>query len=88
MSSPASPGGKTKTDPALPDQWMDVTSALQYLVTDGKLVLHPGVAKSGLMGFADPAPAAELKRLYVAYWHQGKVGKTSARRQVGCPNPS
>jgi hypothetical protein len=39
-----------------PPPWLDVTLALQYLVADGALLLHGGLPKSGLMGFADPAP--------------------------------
>ena len=52
-----------------------MTPVLQYLVTEGRLVLHR-VAKSGLMGFADPAPRATAKQLYVAYWHRGVVYET------------
>uniref|UniRef100_A0A7S0UUC3 J domain-containing protein n=1 Tax=Polytomella parva TaxID=51329 RepID=A0A7S0UUC3_9CHLO len=47
--------------------WMDVTSSLQYLVAGGKLVLHPGVSKSGLMGFCDPAPGMAGKELWIAF---------------------
>ncbi|MEW5320293.1 MAG: hypothetical protein WDW38_011375 [Sanguina aurantia] len=85
--TPTSGAQQLHKGPSLPDQWMDVTAALQYLVTDGRLVLHPGVAKSGLMGFADPAPAAELKRLYVAYWHQGKVWEVEVDDEGGLQLP-
>lgn len=53
-------------------QWMRVTRVLQYMVQDGSLVLHPGVPKSGLMGFGDPCPgaASASRQLYVAYMHR------------------
>ena len=42
-----------------PPPWIRVTEALQYLVVDSRLVLHPGVSKAGLMAFTDPAPGTE-----------------------------
>jgi hypothetical protein len=56
----------------LPPQWLDVTEALQYLVSGGKLELHGGVSKLGLMGFADVAPGTD-KELYVAYCHNRQL---------------
>lgn len=49
-----------------PPRWMDVTSALQYLVAEGTLKLYPGVSKKGLMGFADPQPQGD-KHLCIAF---------------------
>mmetsp|Transcript_24415 Transcript_24415/g.62061 ORF Transcript_24415/g.62061 Transcript_24415/m.62061 type:complete len:715 (-) Transcript_24415:112-2256(-) len=58
----------------LPPPWLRVTSALQYLVTDSRLVLARGVPKSGLMGFTDPAPHMSCdKALYVAFSYKGHV---------------
>ncbi|GAX82917.1 hypothetical protein CEUSTIGMA_g10343.t1 [Chlamydomonas eustigma] len=57
----------TQTQSPPPASWVNVTEALQYLVVDSKLVLHPGVSKAGLMAFCDPAPHAASKQLYVAY---------------------
>lgn len=56
----------------LPPGWLDVTEALQYLVSGGKLELPAGVSKLGLMGFADVAPQAD-KELYVAYCHNRQL---------------
>jgi DnaJ family protein C protein 11 len=56
----------------LPPGWLDVTAALQYLVSGGKLELPAGVSKLGLMGFADVAPQAD-KELYVAYCHDRQL---------------
>ncbi len=67
---------------APPPAWVDVTVALQYLVAEGRLVLHGGVPKSGLMGFADPAPHSEDKQLLVAYLHQ--VRRRRQWWQWGC----
>ena len=46
-----------------PPRWIRVTEALQYLVVDSRLVLHPGVSKAGLMAFTDPAPGADSAAL-------------------------
>lgn len=54
-----------------------MVQALQYLVADSKLVLHGGVSKAGLMGFADAAPHSDGKELFVSYTLQ--VGKWGAR---------
>jgi hypothetical protein len=56
----------------MPPGWLDVTEALQYLVSGGKLELPAGVSKLGLMGFADVAPQAD-KELYVAYCHNRQL---------------
>jgi hypothetical protein len=74
-----------------PPAWLDVTDALQYLVAGGKLELHGGVSKLGLMGFADVAPKAE-KELYVAYCYQRQlfekvVGDTELLRLPGAGEP-
>lgn len=70
-SSPGSSGSSKKQDD-VPPPWLRVTAALQYLVTDSKLVLAAGVPKSGLMGFTDPAPHIDTeKQLYVAFSYKG-----------------
>lgn len=43
----------------------------RFLAEPGKLVLHSGVRKSGLMGFCDVAPG-EMKHLRVAYLATGR----------------
>jgi hypothetical protein len=65
--APAGAAPAASAPPPPPPRWLDVREALQYLVvpastgggkntTAGGLLLHPGVPKAGLMGFADPAP--------------------------------
>ncbi|KAK8916217.1 Chaperone protein dnaJ 13 [Platanthera zijinensis] len=52
-------------------QVLDVTVPLNFLVTDsGKLKLHAGIKKSGIMGFCDPCPGT-LKHLLVEYTFRG-----------------
>jgi hypothetical protein len=75
----------------LPPPWLDVTQALQYLVSAGKLELHGGVSKLGLMGFADVAPGAE-RELYVAYAYgqqlfEKTVGDAELLRLPGAGEP-
>jgi hypothetical protein len=75
----------------LPPGWLDVTEALQYLVSGGKLELPAGVSKLGLMGFADVAPQAD-KELYVAYCHNRQlhekvVGDKELLRLPGAGEP-
>jgi Domain of unknown function (DUF3395) len=43
----------------------------RFLAEPGKLVLHQGVRKAGLMGFCDVAPG-EMKHLRVAYLSAGR----------------
>ncbi|GLC33687.1 hypothetical protein PLESTB_000104100 [Pleodorina starrii] len=59
----------------LPPPWLSVTTALQYLVSESKLTLHPGVPKKNQMGFADPTPgsADATRLLYVSYLYGDKV---------------
>lgn len=53
-------------------QVLDVTVPLNFLVNDsGRLKLHEGVKKSGIMGFCDSCPG-EPKQLYVQYTYGGK----------------
>jgi hypothetical protein len=78
-------------DLALPPPWLDVTDALQYLVTAGKLELHGGVSKLGLMGFADVADQGD-KELYVAYCYKQRlfekvVGDSDLLRLPGAGEP-
>jgi hypothetical protein len=60
-------------DEDLPPPWLDVTAALQYLVSGGALELYPGVSKKGLMGFADVAPEGTEKRLSVGFFYNGAL---------------
>ena len=53
-------------------RWVDVTHALQYLVANSKLELHPGVSKAGLMGFADVLLQGE-RELYVAFSYRHQI---------------
>ncbi|EFA83820.1 DNAJ heat shock N-terminal domain-containing protein [Heterostelium album PN500] len=54
-----------------PDQQIDVTIALQYIVEDSKLELYPN-KKSDMLGFYDPC-IGEHKQLRVSYFFQGKL---------------
>ena len=52
--------------------WLDVTDALQFLVTDdATLDLAEGSSCAGLLGFGDPCPE-ERKRLVVQYMFRGQ----------------
>eukprot|EP00879_Flechtneria_rotunda_P006476 GHRR01006805.1.p1 GENE.GHRR01006805.1~~GHRR01006805.1.p1 ORF type:complete len:656 (+),score=249.29 GHRR01006805.1:248-2215(+) len=87
----ASSSSKVDEDQQLPPAWLDVTAALQYLVAGGKLELHGGVSKLGLMGFADVAPKSD-KELYVAYCYHRQlyekvVGDTELLRLPGAGEP-
>lgn len=63
-------GGLSSVDGGgVPPAVIDVTIAVQYLCDNGKIVLHKGYSKSGLMGFCDPAPGAP-KALLVYYTFQ------------------
>ncbi|KAF6251111.1 molecular chaperone [Scenedesmus sp. NREL 46B-D3] len=92
-SSPAadaagsSSSSSSEDDLALPPLWLDVTEALQYLVSEGKLELNPGASKRGLMGFAGVADQGD-KELYVAYCYQQRlyqkvIGDTDLLRLPG-----
>lgn len=87
----SSSSSTSAADQELPAGWLDVTDALQYLVQSGKLELHPGIPKTGLMGFADVAPQGE-KELYVAYCYKRQlyekvVGDTELLRLPGAGEP-
>ena len=69
-------------DSELPPQWLDVTVAVQFQVASGALVFHAGVAKSGLMGFCDPAPG-QPKRLRVHYMYKGHLYRVELIDEVG-----
>ncbi|XP_047332343.1 chaperone protein dnaJ 13 [Impatiens glandulifera] len=59
-------------DNAVDSQVIDVTLPLNFLVNDtGKLKLHEGIKKSGIMGFCDPCPG-EPKSLHVEYSYHGE----------------
>jgi DnaJ family protein C protein 11 len=70
-SSEATTSSSSRSQLEVP-RWVDVTHALQYLVASSKLELHPGVSKSGLMGFADVLLQGE-RELYVAFSFRGQV---------------
>ena len=55
----------------LPPLCVNVTVAVQYLLSDGKVQFYDGLPKSGLMGFCDPAPGQE-KALRVEYVWKGR----------------
>lgn len=58
-------------DADLPPPYLDVAIPLQFLVDDlGRLQLHEGISKAGLMGFCDPCPG-KSKQLKVAYSYSG-----------------
>jgi hypothetical protein len=87
----SSSSSSSDDDLSLPPPWLDVTDALQYLVTGGKLELHGGVSKLGLMGFADVADQGD-KELYVAYCYKQRlyekvVGDADLLRLPGAGEP-
>ncbi|XP_042009383.1 chaperone protein dnaJ 13-like [Salvia splendens] len=62
-----------ETGDGVPSQIIDITVPLNFLVTDsGKLKLHEGVKKSGIMGSCDPCPG-EPKQLYVKYTYDANI---------------
>ena len=58
-----------------------VTTAVQYLVEDGRLNLH-GPSRAGLPGFYDPAPGQD-KALYVLYRFKVRAHARECVRGVG-----
>jgi DnaJ family protein C protein 11 len=68
--------------------YIDVTHALQYLVSGSKLQLHAGVSKLGLMGFADVALGAD-KQLHVVYCHGRHVQQVTVEdeQRLVLPGP-
>eukprot|EP00210_Caulerpa_lentillifera_P005006 g4780.t1 len=64
----------TNGDDVLPPTVMEVTKALQYLISNSQLELFANVPKSGLMGFCDLVPG-ETKSLRVWYFYQNKPYK-------------
>ncbi|KAL1556277.1 Chaperone protein dnaJ 13 [Salvia divinorum] len=62
-----------ETGDGVASQIIDITVPLNFLVTDsGKLKLHEGVKKSGIMGSCDPCPG-EPKQLYVKYTYNANI---------------
>lgn len=59
------------------DLIVDVTTAVQFLVDNGRLELNRGVTKAGLFGFCDPCPGVR-KELRIVYEHGGKRFSVSA----------
>lgn len=59
------------------DLIVDVTTAIQFLVDNGRLELNRGVTKAGLFGFCDPCPGVR-KELRIVYEHGGKRSSVSA----------
>ncbi|PNH10448.1 DnaJ subfamily C member 11 [Tetrabaena socialis] len=92
ISGQQEPGGAEQADVEQqqppPPPWLTVTTALQYLVTDSRLVLHPGVPKKNQMGFADPTPGAStVRQLYVAYLYGGQVYEVTVDDTQGLQLP-
>lgn len=50
---------------------IDVTVGVRYMVSNGAIVFYRGYARSGIMGFCDPAPG-EDKVLLVLYEFEGR----------------
>ena len=71
----------------MPPSVIDVTYALQYLVSDSRLELFSGVSKAGLMGFCDVAPN-QKKTLRIQYLYRNRAyraqGAISIRRVRVC----
>lgn len=79
-------GPSTEDGPAPFISAMDVTEALQYLVSESKLALHAGFSKVGLLGFADPAPKAD-KELHVVYSIANQVYEVCIKDEEGIEIP-
>lgn len=62
----------------LPPMVMEVTEALQYLVSNSQLELFPNIPKSGLMGFCDLVPG-ESKSLRIWYLYRNQPYKAQGR---------
>lgn len=62
----------------MPPAVMDVTSAVQYLVSDSQLELFEGISKSGLMGFCDLAPG-QPKTLKIQYLYRNRAYTAEGR---------
>ncbi|ORY73064.1 hypothetical protein BCR35DRAFT_293884 [Leucosporidium creatinivorum] len=60
-----------KTDAEEDQRWLDVTVALQALVTNSQLIIPAGRSKANLLGFFDCA-YGEKKRLRVRYSFKGR----------------
>ncbi|KAK9804851.1 hypothetical protein WJX72_008677 [[Myrmecia] bisecta] len=68
---------------ALPDPWIDVTTATRFMVENSLLTFHPGIPKSGLMGFCDVAPGA-AKNLRIRFlWRNNPYVTVLAEQEAG-----
>ena len=65
----------------MPPSVIDVTYALQYLVSDSQLELFSGVSKAGLMGFCDVAPN-QKKTLKIQYLYRNRAYRAEGEMLV------
>ncbi|GFR48961.1 hypothetical protein Agub_g10975 [Astrephomene gubernaculifera] len=85
------PADAEATELPPPPPWLPVAAALQYIVVDSKLTLHPGISKKSLMGFADPMPGADestVRQLYVAYSYGSRVYEVTVDDTAALQLPS
>ncbi|GMH44031.1 hypothetical protein BSKO_11965 [Bryopsis sp. KO-2023] len=80
-------GASSASSLDLPPSSLDVTAAIQYLVSARELILHPGVSKFGLMGFCDPAPG-QKKTLRIRYVWKGRPYRAEVGDEDGLKLPS
>ncbi|KAK3233259.1 hypothetical protein CYMTET_56429 [Cymbomonas tetramitiformis] len=59
-------------DPDAQQPWLEVGTALQFLVENSRLEINGDITKSNLMGFCDPCPN-QKKALYIKYLHNRLV---------------
>lgn len=76
------------TEGSLDKPWWDVTTAVQYLSSNGRVQFYPNVPKSGLMGFGDPAPGNGNKVLYVAFVHNQNMYELVVKDREGATLPA
>lgn len=65
-----------ESDPREAPLAVDVTIGVRYLVSNSAIVFYRGYARSGIMGFCDPAPG-EDKVLLVLYEFEGRPFQAS-----------
>eukprot|EP00192_Tetraselmis_astigmatica_P008949 CAMPEP_0117666956 /NCGR_PEP_ID=MMETSP0804-20121206/10677_1 /TAXON_ID=1074897 /ORGANISM="Tetraselmis astigmatica, Strain CCMP880" /LENGTH=617 /DNA_ID=CAMNT_0005474585 /DNA_START=142 /DNA_END=1993 /DNA_ORIENTATION=+ len=84
---PPAPLGDSTSSPQPAANWIDVTTATQFLVENSQLTLHQGVSKAGLMGFCDIAPG-QLKELRILFLSAGQPCLARVGDLQGCSLPS